>query len=311
MMPCTVPTAPFRQLPFAEVPELPRLPHRWAESVRHDLTITTADLPPTRIAIREFGAGPPLLLVHGLMTSSYSFRYLLDRLGTRYRLLMPDLPGAGQSDKPDVYLGPEVLARALISIIDGLGIRGAQVLGNSMGGYLCMWAALLDPAAIGGLINLHSPGLPTARMHALRWVLRRLPAWPILDALVRRDPERWVHKNVHYYDESLKSRQEHREYAAPLRTQAGRRGFYRHLRDGLDVAEMARFAAELKARTFPIPLLLVYARRDPMVPPIVGEKLRALIPEAQLVQLDQASHFAHVDAAPKLVAAIEPFLQRG
>jgi len=85
-----------------------------------------------------------------------------------------------------------VLARAVIATIDALGARGATVIGNSMGGYLCMRAALIDPAAIGRLVNLHSPGVPTARMFALRWALRVLPArW-----LLRRDPERWVHKNV-------------------------------------------------------------------------------------------------------------------
>lgn len=305
----TVPTEPFCQLRFEDVPDVPAVPHRWNESVRRDITIEHEGLPRTRIAVHEFGEGPPLLLVHGLMTAGYSFRYLLDLLGSRYRLLMPDLPGAGHSDHPDVYMGPDVLARSVLAMMDTLGIRGAPVIGNSMGGYLCMRAALLDPSAIGRLIDLHSPGVPTARMHALRWALRMLPARSILDVLVRRDPERWVHKNVHYYDESLKSREEHREYAAPLLTPAGRRAFYRHLHDALDVSEMSRFVKSLRARPFPIPLLLVYAKRDPMVPPSVGERLHALVPGAQMIRLDQASHFAHVDAAPRFVSAIEPFLR--
>lgn len=303
-----MPTAPFRQLPFEEVPDLPVRPHRWADTEAAELEIETPDLGRTRIAVRSYGAGPPLVLVHGLMTASYSFRYLLELLGDRHRLLMPDLPGAGASAHPDVYLGPDVLARALIATIDALGARGAPAIGNSMGGYLCMRAALLDPGAIGRLVNLHSPGVPTARMIALRWALRLLPARLLLDRLVRRDPERWVHRNVHYYDESLKSREEHRVYAAPLATPAGRRTFYRHLRDALDAREMARFVRRLRAEGFPIPLLLVYARRDPMVPPAVGDRLRALVPGAGFVRLEDASHFAHVDAAPRFVEAIEPFL---
>ncbi len=306
-----MPSAPFRQLAFEDVPEAPTVPHRWAETTRKDITIEHAGMPPTRIAVREFGAGPPLVLVHGLMTAGYSFRYLLDLLGNRYRLVIPDLPGAGHSEHPDVYLGPDVLARSVLAMIDALGIRGAPVIGNSMGGYLCMRAALIDGGAIGRLVNLHSPGVPTARMHALRWALRILPARWLVDRLVRRNPERWVHRNVHYYDESLKSREEHREYAAPLSTPAGRRTFYRHLRDSLDAREMSRFVQMLRARTFPIPLLFVYAKRDPMVPPSVGDKLHALIPAAEMIWLDEASHFAHVDAAPRFVAAIAPFLSAG
>jgi pimeloyl-ACP methyl ester carboxylesterase len=242
------------------------------------------------------------------MTAGYSFRYVLESLGARYRLLIPDLPGAGRSDHPDVYLGPDVLARALIATIDALGVRGAPAIGNSMGGYLCMRAAQLDAGAIGRLVNLHSPGVPTARMIALRWALRLLPSRWALERLVRKDPERWVHKNVHYYDESLKSREEHREYALPLSTPAGRRTFYRHLRDALDAREMRRFAKRLAREPFPIPLMLVYAERDPMVPPAVGERLRALVPAATFVQLREASHFAHVDAAGRFVAAVEGFL---
>jgi pimeloyl-ACP methyl ester carboxylesterase len=52
----------------------------------------------------------------------------------------------------------------------------------------------------------------------------------------------------------------------------------------------------------------VYAERDPMVPPIVGDRLRALVPAAKFIRLAEASHFAHVDAAQRFVAAIEPFL---
>ena len=299
---------PFRQLRFEDVPEVPAVPHRWADTTRRDITIDCEGLPPTRIAVREYGAGPPLLLVHGLMTAGYSFRYVLDLLGARHRLLIPDLPGAGRSDHPDVYLGPDVLARSIIAIVDALGIRGAPAIGNSMGGYLCMRAAMIDPGAFGRLVNLHSPGVPTARMHALRWALRLLPARWLIDRLVRRHPERWVHKNVHYYDESLKSREEHREYAAPLSLPEGRRAFYRHLRDALDVREMARFVRMLREKPFPIPLLFVYAKKDPMVPPIVGDKLHELVPSAQMIRLDAASHFAHVDAAPRFVAAIESFL---
>jgi len=302
---------PFRQLPYEAVPERPAVPHRWADARREDALIRTPDLGEVRVAVRSYGKGPPLVLVHGLMTTGYSFRYVLELLGARHRLLIPDLPGSGASDHPDVYLGPDVLARSILATIDALGVRGAAVIGNSMGGYLCMRAALLDPGAIRRLVNLHSPGLVTARMFALRWALRLLPAERILDLLVRRNPERWVHENIHYFDESLKSREEHREYAAPLATAAGRRAFYRHLHDALDAREMTLFAQTLARTMFPIPLMLVYAKRDPMVPPSVGERLRALVPAAEFVQLADASHFAHVDAATRFVSAIEPFLAAG
>ena len=269
---------------------------------------TTPELGTTRIHVREYGAGEPLLLVHGLMTAGYSWRYVLESLGAQYRLVIPDLPGAGRSDYPDVFMGPDVLAGSIVALIDALGIRGTKAIGNSLGGYLCMRAAMRDPGAMSRLVNEHSPGVPTGRMRALRWAMRLLPSWRLVDRMVRKNPERWVHRNVHYYDETLKSREEHREFAIPLRERAGRRTFYRHLRDTLDVRAMKQFVAALQARTFPIPLLLVYAKTDPVVPPSVGDRLRTLVPSAAFIQLTEGSHFAHVDAAPRFIEAVTPFL---
>lgn len=303
-----MPSEPFRQVPFAQVPEGPSVPHRWADAARTDITIRTDELGEVRVAVRSLGSGPPLLLVHGMGTTGYSWRYLLEPLARRFTLWIPDLPGAGESDHPDVYLGPEEQATALLAIIDALGIRGTAAIANSMGGYLAMRAALRDPGAMSRLVNLHSPGVPTLKMHALRWAMRLLPSWTIVDWLIRRNPERWVHENVHYFDESLKSREEHRIYAAPLRERAGRRTYYRQLRDTLDTAHMKPFNAALRAAPFPIPLMLVYAPKDPIVPAAVGDRLRALVPQATFVKLSTGSHFAHVDAPSHFLEAIEPFL---
>jgi pimeloyl-ACP methyl ester carboxylesterase len=73
---------------------------------------------------------------------------------------------------------------------------------------------------------------------------------------------------------------------------------------------MATFERELRERgRFPIPLQLVYAARDPMVPPSVGDRLAALLPDARFVRLERASHFAHVDAPSAFLEAALPFLE--
>ena len=71
---------------------------------------------------------------------------------------------------------------------------------------------------------------------------------------------------------------------------------------------MKEFVRALRATEFPIPLQLVYVRRDPVVPPIVGERLHALVPKSTLTWLEVGSHFAHVDAVEPFLAAVEPFL---
>jgi len=262
-----------------------------------------------RLHVREHGAGPPLLLVHGLMTSSYSYRYVLEPLAKHFRCIVPDLPGAGRSDMPDVSYFSHALAELIGELIDTLGIQGCRVIGNSLGGYLTLRLALARPDAMSRLVALHPPGVPLRRLSALKTVFSVPGSRALLDALIRRAPERWAHKNVHYWDESLKSLEEAREYGRPLSTPEGRRAFAHYLADALDPFDMVGFLHELSAKEFPIPLLYVYARRDPMVPPVVGERLAAATRGGKLVWLDEGSHFAHVDAPEKFLAVALPFLQ--
>lgn len=306
-----MPLAPFAQLPFAEVPELPRLPHGYFEARADTVDVDSAPFGRVQVHVRVHGEGEPLLLVHGFMTSSYSWRYALAPLGRHFTCHALDLVGAGRSSKPDAPYTPGALATFLGEAMRALGIRGAPVVGNSLGGYLAMRLALDDPGSMRRLAVVHAPGLPTARMVALRWALALLPgSRALVESLCGRDPERWVHKNVHYWDETLKSREEHREYAAPLRTPEGRRAFARMLGETLDAGPMADFEARLRALEgrFPVPLMLLYAERDPMVPPAVGDRFRELLPDARFVRVARGSHFMHVDAVDEFTQAVVPFL---
>src|SRR5688572_11334126 len=89
-------TAPFRQLRFEDVPDLPAVAHQRQDTPRSDVGLGQPCAGATRIAVHEYGPreAPPLVLVHGLMTAGYSFRYPLALLGNDRRLLIPDLPGA-------------------------------------------------------------------------------------------------------------------------------------------------------------------------------------------------------------------------
>ena len=90
---------PFQALPFRSLPQQPRRPHDYLT-----LPVKDVDVPvgaeTVRIRYREVGEGPALTLVHGLMTSGYSFRYVATPLAEAgYRVLIPDLPGAGRAIK--------------------------------------------------------------------------------------------------------------------------------------------------------------------------------------------------------------------
>ncbi len=308
---------PFQRLPFDSLPDLPRLPHPYGQARSEEVTVESAGFGTVRTRVVTYGSdsAPPLLLVHGLMTSSYSWRYLLEPLGSRFRIYAPDLPGCGRSEPtPRRSHSASALAGFLGDLQEQLGIEGCSAIGNSLGGYLCMQRELQAPRSFTRLLVLHAPGLPQARLRALHLALRVPGTAPVLKRVVRRDPLRWAHRNVHYYDETLKSLEEAREYGEPLATEAGAESFVRYMADALDPTEMTRFAAELNRRRdqgqqFPVPLMLIYAREDPMVPPEIGPKLHQLVPEAEFRWIEQSSHFAHVDSPDEIAASASEFLQ--
>lgn len=303
---------PFQQSRFDELPELPRKPHVFFETEGRDLALDSSVFGKMNAHVRVFGSGPPLYLVHGLMTSSYSWRYVFAEFGKRYTCYAVDLPANGGSDAPQCApYSASNLGTFLAEVQEALGIRGCPVVANSMGGYLAMRWAMRDASAMSALVNLHSPGVPLKRLWALRAALAAPGIAQLLSRYIRRDPMRWVHKNVHYYDETLKSLEEARHYAQPLRGANGAAGLIKYLGETMSPLAMEDFLLALPQHApFPVPLLLLYARKDPMVPARVGEQLRAAIPSAEFHWLENASHFAHVDAPETFLAPTLEFLAR-
>jgi pimeloyl-ACP methyl ester carboxylesterase len=306
---------PFQRLPFAELPALPRRPHPYASTPAHELTTRSPRLGSLRIHYRALGEGPPLLLVHGLMTTGYSWRYVLEPLARHFRLIVPDLPGCGRSAAapPGAYAAEDI-ASWIGDFQAALGLEGCLCVGNSMGGYLAMRRALAAPAAFSRLVNIHSPAVPDYRLALLARLLALPGTRALTAALARRDPLRWAHRNVHYHHEDLKSLEEAHAYGDPLASLEGSRAFACYLAETMSPRGLHEFIADLDARKiagqpFPVPLLLLYSRRDPLVDPANGERLHARIPGSRLVYLDDSSHFAHVDTPERVVDELLPFLQ--
>lgn len=303
---------PFQRGPFAELPARPRVPHPYFDAPLQRVLVNMRSLGSLSTTVRVHGSGPDLLLLHGLMTSSYSFRYVLEPLGKHFTVYAPDLPGAGGSEPSPSY-APDAIVEWLSSLLGALGIRGCRVVGNSMGGYLCMRLALGDPGAMARLVNVHSPGVPEARLVLLRAALSVPGAKAALSRYVKRDVLRWAHANVHYWDESLKSLEEAHAYGDPLATPEGMRAFLGYLGETMSIGPIREFNATLRERKaeglpFPVPLLHLYARRDPMVPPRFGEILADLT-SSPIVWIDEGSHFMHVDAVDRFLPPVLEFLR--
>ncbi len=93
----------------------------------------------------ERGAGPPLLLVHGLMVTGEMYEPVLEHLAARHRVIVPDLRGHGRSrGLPPPYTAAR-LAADLARLLDHLGLASTALLGYSQGGAIAQQLVLDHP----------------------------------------------------------------------------------------------------------------------------------------------------------------------
>ncbi len=122
----------------------------------------------------ERGHGEPLILIHGLGSSGADWVLQVAALEKRFRVIIPDLPGCGQSARPRGLCSIAGFAAALWALLDHLEVRRANIVGFSLGGAVGLEMALQRPDGVHrlGLIN----SLATYRLdHWRKWLEASLP----------------------------------------------------------------------------------------------------------------------------------------
>ena len=120
------------------------------------------DLPGARLHVREFGAGPAILMIHGLGGQMAHFTYAVAaQLAGRFRVVVVDRPGSGWSTASG---GADLStqAAALAALAERLALGRPLVVGHSLGGAVALALALEHPDRVSGLALL----APLTHMHA-------------------------------------------------------------------------------------------------------------------------------------------------
>ncbi len=129
----------------------------------------------SRLHYLERGSGEPVLLVHGLGSSGADWAFQVPALQSRFRVLIPDLPGCGHSDNASGACSVERFADTLWSLLDELDVPHSNLVGFSLGGAVAMEMALQRPAAVPRLALINS--LASYRIdHWRKWFEARIPA---------------------------------------------------------------------------------------------------------------------------------------
>jgi pimeloyl-ACP methyl ester carboxylesterase len=269
------------------------------------LRFETVDTKRGRISTLQAGEGPAVLMLHGLGGTKASFLPTVRALAPDgRRMIAADLPGFGDSDKPlAARYDPKFFSRAVIALIDELGLERTDIVGHSLGGRVTLEAVLHAPERFTRVV-LMTPSLAWLRERPWAPFLKLVrPELGLLQPAPRQVVERVVKQLIpgggsRYAEAGID------EFLRSYTTARGRAAFYAAARH-IYLERPDRFWHRL--RELKPPALFVWGSRDPLVPAGFERHVREAVPQAEHVTLD-CGHVPQVERPAELHRAIGRFL---
>jgi pimeloyl-ACP methyl ester carboxylesterase len=261
-----------------------------------------------RIQFSHAGAGPALVLVHGLLGYSFGWRQVIPAFARQFEVFAPDLPGAGFSDcDPSLDCRLSFAAKRLLGFLDAAGISSCDLVGSSYGGATVLMLAVLAPSRVRRLV-LVSPANPWSRIGRIRLsLLRNRAVAAVFPGLAR--PMRLLHDYFlrrMWGDPRRITQEVYGGYSAPLR----RHGTLEHALKIVrtwkqDMRELQAVLPQLSN----IPTLLVWGGKDRAVDPASAEPLRRNFQSARVAVIEGAGHLPYEECPEEFSRIVTDFLQ--
>lgn len=270
---------------------------------------TTLDAAPNNARMRYLraGTGPALLLVHGLLGYSFSWRFAIPALAQHSTVYAIDMLGTGFSDRPPgLDCSFKAGAQRLLQFMDRSGLASCDLLGTSHGGAVAMMAAALAPERFRCLIlvdpvnpwSAHGKRLTAFLSNPLiaPLFLNLAPRSRILDDFYLRrmfgDPRRIPPDSLEGYRKPMRIPGSY-EYALAVARSWNR-----------DLEELESALPRI-AR---IPTLLMWGSRDTAVDPASASQLKQYFKDCRLVIFEGAGHLPYEEVPDEFNRAVAEFL---
>jgi pimeloyl-ACP methyl ester carboxylesterase len=262
-----------------------------------------------RIRYRREGAGPPVVLIHGLGASLESWDLTVPALIGRYTTVRFDFPGFGRSDPMPGAHTTEGAAAAVAAILDALAVERAALVGTSLGGAIAALTAWRAPERFASIALVAPAGFGPQVGRALPWLAMPLVGDLMLTLLRARprlsvqgafgDPRRMPGWVVEVARRNLASRGVRRSILRVLRATL-RRGSVRP-----EVIQTLREGASRIAG----PTLIVWGTDDRVIPFDQAPIVASVIPGARLCVMPGLGHVPYLEAPAAFNTILTEFLE--
>jgi len=262
-----------------------------------------------QLYVEEWGHGSPVVLIHGLGGSTYSWRFIVPVLARNHRVIALDLKGFGRSAKVfDTNYSARDQSSLIARFLARRHLAQATLIGHSFGGQVAMMTALSPEGAtrISSLVLIDVPALPQRLSPVVAFMQQPVLPYALMTAipaeLLTRISLR-LPTRTHYARDYTAADAD--AYAEPFSDAAARHAYIQTARQivpgGLS-SIVARYRA-IRQRT-----LLVWCEHDEIVPVATGHSLTRILSNAHLVTLAGCNHSPPDEAPGALAAALTTFL---
>ncbi|MFN0033753.1 MAG: alpha/beta fold hydrolase [Saprospiraceae bacterium] len=248
---------------------------------------------------REFGSGPPVLILHGLFGFSDNWQTIAKGLAEAHLVVTPDLRNHGRSPHLPTHSYPE-MAEDLRVFMEERWMFRAAVVGHSMGGKTAMQLALSHPDMVEKLVVVDmEPGKADDNHGDIFEALLGMDISKMTD---RRDAESYLAERI----PDLGTRQ----FLLKNITRKDDGTFAWKMNLPVLWAHYADILAAVMGDPFDKPALFVRGGRSNYVKDSEWENLKRLFPQAELVTIEDAGHWVHADKPAELLAVLKVFLAK-
>jgi pimeloyl-ACP methyl ester carboxylesterase len=267
------------------------------------------DLPGLRMHVAEAGAGEPVLLLHGFPQHWWEWRGIIPRLAPHYRVICPDLRGAGWTDAPAEGYTSEQQRADVRALLDCLGLDRVRLVAHDWSAIVGFQLAIHHPERIEQYVSLATPHpwirfRPAMLRGAWRLWFQPVIATPgVGPRLLARGDQRLARYLLEQDGAggALRSAEDREAFLAPLRQpERARAGsaIYR----GLILPELRRIVTgAYRESRLVVPTLVLYGTADPALVPNVHGGHEAYADDLAVEPIEGASHFL-ADQRPDPVA---------
>lgn len=233
--------------------------------------------------------GPAVVFLHGLSNSIEIWERVVAELSPDFRILAFDLPGFGQSDRPDAAYDSRFYINELLGFLDIMRLEKPHLVGNSLGGGIVVRFAARYPERVDKAVIAAPGGFGqetnfSMRLLAFPWLgyLLAKPSRLSMSMTLRMCIHQKEHRTTELHDLMVK-------YGL---AQGGHRAFYRALRSGVGLSGViGRDAFEEAACNMLCPTLVLWGVEDKVFPHHQSDNALSFLPHATRVSFERCGHY--------------------